>query len=153
MNNLEKVLISNKPVRCEKCQGKLFHIGGGKYQCEKCENIVMDDFGKVKHFLEENGPSTAPVISQATGVKIDIINMFLKQGRVEITENSKYFLQCEKCGCSIRSGRFCIDCARELTQGIQRIFFNEVGDKPKHKSDLQGKMHFLNKQEKESKKK
>lgn len=144
MADLEKLLISNKPVRCE-CGGKLFHIGGGQYECHTCKNITMDDFGKVKAFLDENGPSPAMVISQATGVSTDIIDMFLKNGRLEITENSKYFIKCEKCGCSIRSGRFCIDCAKELTQGIQRIFFNEVGDKPKHAPKIQGAMHYLDK--------
>ena len=144
-DKLEKFLIDNKPVKCEQCKGKLFHIGGGQYECEKCKNIVLDDFGKVKQFLEENGPSPAPIISQHTGVKIEIIDMFLKNGRVEIIEGSKYYLQCEKCGCSIRSGRFCIDCAKERVQGIQHIYFNEVGDKPKTSAEHQGKMHFLKK--------
>ena len=142
MNDIEKLLLTNKPTKCE-CGGKLFHIGGGKYKCEKCGNLVLDDFGKVKQFLEENGTMSIMAISQCTGVSIEIIESLLKDGRVEISENSKYFLGCQKCGCAIRSGRFCIDCARELSQGIQKIFYNEVGEKPKN-ANMQGKMHFLN---------
>ncbi len=145
MENLELYFINNKPTSCKSCRGKVFHIGGGRYQCKTCDTIILDDFGKVKQFLEANGPSTAPVIAQHTGVRMDVIEWFLKNGRVEIMENSRYFLQCERCGCSIRSGRFCIDCARELTGGIQRIFFQEVGEKPKKSTEMQGKMHFLDK--------
>ena len=143
MKNVEKILLLNKPIRCE-CGGKLFHIGGGKYECQICNKIVLDDFGKVKQFLEENGPLPMIVISQGTGVSIEILEGLLKDGRLEIPENSKYFLGCEKCGCAIRSGRYCIDCARALAHGIHKIYYNEVGDKPKDKR-LKGKLHFINK--------
>ena len=143
MENVEKLLLTNKPVKCE-CGGKLYHIGSGKYKCQACDKAVLDDFGKVKQFLEENGATPIVVISQSTGVSTEIIEDLLRDGRVEITENSKYFISCQKCGCSIRSGRFCIDCAKELSHGIQKIFFNEIGEKPK-KVDMQGKMHFINK--------
>ncbi len=142
MSDIGKVLLTNKPVKCE-CGGKLFHIGSGKYQCETCGSLVMDDFGKVKQFLEENGVMPIVAISQCTGVSVEVIEGLLKEGRVEISENSQYFLDCQKCGCAIRSGRFCVDCAKELAQGVQKIFYNEIGEKPKEPK-MQGKMHFLN---------
>ncbi len=142
MNEIEKFLLSNKPVQCEECGNKLFHIGSGKYKCSVCENVMMDDFGKIKALLEEKGPTPILTISQLTGVSVETIEMLLKDGQVEITENSKYFLECAKCRCSIRSGRFCTDCAKELASGVQRIFYNEVGEKPKN--EVKAKMHFLN---------
>lgn len=141
MRDIEKVLLMNKPTKCD-CGGKLFHVGGGKYKCEKCDNFVFDDFGKVKQILEENGVMTIWEIHQHTGVSVEVIEGLLKDGRVEIAENSKYFLSCQKCGCAIRSGRFCIDCAKVLANGIKKIFFNEVGEKPKN-AKMHGKMHFL----------
>ena len=141
MNNVEKLLLTNKPTKCQ-CGGKLFHIGGGKYKCKTCEEVVLDDYGKVKQFLEENGAVPSMVISQCTGVSIEIIDSLLKDGRLEIVENSKYFLNCQKCGCAIRSGRFCIDCAKELAQGVQSLLYNEVGEKPKNEN-RQGKMYYL----------
>ena len=143
MNDIEKMLIMNKPMVCH-CGGKYCHIGGGKYECQKCREIVLDDYGKVKQFLGENGPAQAMVISAATGVSMEIIDYLLKHGSVEIVEGSRYYLQCSKCGCSIRSGRFCVDCAKELTHGIEQVFYNEIGDKPKYEVKQTGKMHFLN---------
>lgn len=153
MNPLEKMLILSKPVTCE-CGGKYFHLGGGEYKCQNCNDIKYDDFGKVKKFLDENGPASTLVISSATGVSSETIEFLLKDGRVEIIEGSKYYLRCDRCGCSIRSGRFCIDCAKQLTNGLQEVFFNEVGEQPKYNREYKksgfevkqtGKVYFLDK--------
>ena len=142
MNDVEKMLLLNKPTTCQ-CGSKLYYIGGGQYQCRKCDEITLDDFGKVKQFLNENGVMPVATISQCTGVSMEVIEFLLQDGRVEIAENSKYFISCQKCGCAIRSGRFCIDCAKELAHGIEKIAYNEVGERPKN-IEVQGKMHFLN---------
>lgn len=65
---------------------------------------------------------------------------------MEIPEGSKYYLKCEKCGCSIRYGRFCPDCVRELAGEIKAVFHEDVGEKPKCEpdSDMKGRMHYLN---------
>ncbi len=143
---LEHLVINSKPVRCSECNGKMFYVGGGRYECETCGHIALDDFGKVKEFLEEHGPSPAVVISAATGVSQEVIDGFLKKGRVEIPEGSPYYLKCEKCGCSIRYGRFCADCAAQAVGKVKAIFNEEVGEKPKYelKSEKNGKIHFLN---------
>lgn len=143
-NDLEKLIIGNKPVECELCGGKMFYLGGGKYKCKSCGYETLDDFGKVKEFLEANGPSPAMAVSRATGVRSDVIEIFLKKGRVEIPEGSKYFLNCERCGCSIRYGRYCPECVKELAGDIQAVFSEDVGEKPKFEvnPDMRGKMHF-----------
>lgn len=35
-NDLEKLIMGNKPVHCDMRNGKMFYIGSGKYRCEKC---------------------------------------------------------------------------------------------------------------------
>ncbi len=144
--DLEKLIIGNKPVICENCQGKMFYVSSGKYECRLCGHIVLDDFGKVKQYLEDYGPSPAIVVSEATGVPTEIIEMFLKRGRIEIPEGSKYYLKCERCSCSIRYGRFCPDCVRELANGIKVLFNEDVGAKPKYEvnPNMAGKMHYFN---------
>ena len=129
---IESIVLASRPISCSKCRGKLFYIGSGKYKCERCENEVMDDFGKVKAFLEENGPSPAVVIGESTGVRVEVIEFFLKKGRLEILENSAFYLQCEKCGCAIRYGRYCPQCAKSLLGGIKAIFHEDVGERPKN---------------------
>ncbi len=143
---LENVFLANRPISCKKCNGKLFYIGSGKYKCDPCDTEFYDDFGKVKEYLEINGPSSAVIISEKTGVRMELIELFLRKGRLEIIENSKFYIKCEKCGCAIRYGRFCPHCARELLGGIQAMFHEDAGECPKNSPKLKdGKMHFLHK--------
>ena len=149
-NDKKLMLLKDKPIICEKCHDKLYFIGGGRYKCNSCGYEVLDDFGKVKEFLEENGPSPSIIISEKTGVRRDVIELFLEKGRLEIPEGSDYYIKCAKCGCSIRYGRFCPDCTQKLAGGI-KVFFNEdMGEKPKSekKLNMSGKMYFLERNDK-----
>ena len=143
---IEKALIERKPMQCEICGEKVYYLDGGKYQCRSCGHIMLDDFGKVKEYIEEHGPSHSVAITAATGVHPDIIDVFLRKGRLEIPEGSKYYIQCQKCHCSIRYGRFCPDCITETAGGIKAVFSEDVGEKPKFELDLDKKarIHFFN---------
>ena len=141
---IESIVLASRPISCPSCRGKLFYVGSGKYKCERCEKEVMDDFGKIKDFLEAQGPSSSVEIAEATGVKIEVIDFFLKKGRLEITENSHFYLQCEKCGCAIRYGRYCPQCAKVLLGGVKSFFHEDVGEcpkKPTHSSEA--KMRYF----------
>ncbi len=142
--DLERLMINNKPIICEKCSKKMYYVHSGMYRCNACGHEVLDDYGKVKQFLELNGPMPIMTISYATEVRPEIIELFLRQGRVEIPDGSKYYISCEKCGCSIRFGRFCPECVRELAGGIMNAFCSEIGERPKRNNGMQGRMHFLN---------
>ncbi len=146
MADLYKLLTKNKPTKCNVCNGKMSYISNGKYKCSVCGYEILDDFGKVKEFLEEYGPTSAAIISRATGVHSDVIELLLKNGKVEIPEGSDYYIKCEKCGCNIRYGRYCPSCVRGITGKMKSVFNEEIGEKPKNeiKSNMIGKMHFLN---------
>lgn len=130
-----------KPTCCSKCGGEVEFRGHGEYRCKACGNVEMDDFGKVKKYINENGPTPALIIAENTGVAMDRINQFLRQGRVEIPENSEVYIRCEKCGTEIRFGRFCPACASKLSKDLKGVF--EVGEVPKKKPEGDGKMRFL----------
>jgi len=140
-----KEFSERRPIRCSKCKGRLRYVGGGRYECFDCGNEEIDDFGKVKEYVDANGPKPAIIIEENTGVPADIINGMLREGRLEIPEGSLVYINCEICGCAIRFGRYCPDCIRSRTNSLKNVFFNpEVGEKPtsppKHQD---GKMHFF----------
>lgn len=143
LDDLEKLVIDNHLVRCRVCGGNMAYSDSGRYICAHCQHVELDGYGKVKKFLEENGPAPLIVISRATGIDQDAIEGFLKKGRIELPENSDYYLKCEKCGCSIRYGRMCPECAKALTNSITAVFNEDVGERPKFEpvSGLSGKMH------------
>lgn len=141
----EMLVTENRPMFCRTCREKMRLIGGGKYKCDSCGEEVLDDFGKIKEFLDANGPATRYEIERETGVRGETVDLFLRKGRIEIPEGSKYFIQCEQCGCNIRFGRYCPACAKQIAGGIKAIFNEDVGERPKHAKENSGKMHFLNK--------
>lgn len=115
---LLKILVEKRPITCMECGGKLRYTGLGEYECIECGNVQMDDFGKVRKYLYENGAQPAPVVVSATGVPGHIVTELLKAGRLEVVQNSKSFINCEECGCSIRYGRICPDCAKDIAHKI-----------------------------------
>lgn len=147
LDELERFFLEHKPIKCERCSGKLDYIGSGKYECEVCKHLMMDDFGKVKAYIDENGPATIIELSAMTGVRTSLIESFLKKGRLEIPEGSDFYISCEKCGCNIRYGRYCPDCIAQTSRGIKLLFHEDMGERPKGhlSSNSKGKMHFFNK--------
>lgn len=142
MEKFDKVIFRDTPVHCKNCGGKLEYKGSGRYKCQICGTIKLDNFGKVREYIEENGPASAMEISMATGISVTQIGEYLRKGRLEVPENSNVFIHCERCGCDIRYGRFCPECARELANDVKRAFLAEdVGERPKK---IRGKMRFIN---------
>ena len=144
MQDWETMFMESKPVECSDCKGKMKYIGSGTYQCEKCKKEEKDAFGKVKEYLNEHGPTPIVVLQEETGVHQSLLQAFLRNGSLEIPEGSKYYLGCQKCGCSIRYGRFCPECTRELAGGIKTAFNADMGERPKTVTGDGSKMHFLN---------
>lgn len=132
-NSLDEIRL-RKPLCCTKCGGQLKPLYSGVYECQLCRGLELDDFGKVKLYIEEHGKQPAIILAEKTGVPIDTIEMLLKTGRLEIPEGSDVYISCERCGCDIRYGRYCPECMKILVGDVKRAFFNEnIGEKPKQK--------------------
>lgn len=128
---------------CKFCGGMFRYYGYGYGYCERCTPIDDEMFHRVKDYIWENGTVTMAVASEATGVSMKQITQYLRDGRLEIPEDSKIFIRCELCGTDIRYGRYCQECAsrtlKGLTSAIKMDLF-EIGETPKK---LRGKMHTL----------
>lgn len=126
---------------CPTCGEPMKYMFGEVYKCSKCGRSELTDFGKVREFLEKSGPQPAVVISRETGVELNVIDKFLREGRVEIPDGSDIYIKCQSCGTDIRYGRFCPECMMKISKDIgQAMLAPEVGEKPRIKS---GKMHTL----------
>ena len=138
-NHLQKVYTSTK---CPKC-GTAYEDGNSRmYTCPNCGFEEPTTFGIVRTYLEEHGNRSAIEISRDTKIPVQEINSFLRQGRLEIPEESDVFIDCKRCGISIRYGKFCPACAEALAKELKEAFdITTVGPVPK---SLQGKMHSLN---------
>lgn len=131
-------LIENKPVQCSACGEKLYYLKDGRFYCRNCGHETLDDLGKVKAYIQQHGEQPIMFIAQATGVAPEIIEFVIRDSNVEIPKDSKYFLACEKCGCSIKIGNFCNPCIRELAGGIKNLLREDM----RLKNNMAGRMHI-----------
>ena len=133
---------------CARCRRMFTYSGFGHRYCEICKEYDATDFEKVRSYIYENGTATMLELTEATGVEIHYIEQYLREGRLEIPESSNIFIHCEMCHAEIRSGRYCKDCAVQLSKNFSGVFDEyEVGEKAK-RSDGKGKMYFLGKNKK-----
>ena len=104
---------------CRKC-GKIFNFIGGLPICPICKQLDEDDFQRIKEYLYKNPGAGANIVSTELDISIEKIKRFLKDGRLEITgDEGNMILDCENCGKSIKSGRLCSDCERDLAAGFK----------------------------------
>lgn len=106
---------------CTRC-GKIYAYDGFKI-CMSCRRDDEKDFQKVKEYLNEYPGANINEVSEKTEVDSRKIIGFLKEGRLEVTDESNIVLTCERCGESIRTGRFCEKCTLEM----KREFKNSIG--------------------------
>ncbi len=121
------------PRTCTKCSGTdIEYKGVGEYVCRDCKNVMYDDFGLVRNYLEEHRGATQSQVAAETGVSMETIRQFLRDERIEIMSDSNVFMYCELCRTPIRSGRYCVACASKIAK-------KEAAEKAAaHKSTMQG---------------
>lgn len=102
---------------CKKC-GVLFDSVNESRLCSECTKQDDEVFMTVKSFIYENPGATISEVASSLEISVTRIKRYLREGRLEIIEKHNLFLECEKCGVAIQTGRFCTACTTE--------FFNEL---------------------------
>ncbi len=106
-----------EPRNCKRC-GRMFGYMGGLPICDLCKRKDEEDFENVRTYLKENPGATMREVSDACEVSVEKITRFLREGRLEVREGSNIVLECENCGRSIKRGRFCEACSKQLERDI-----------------------------------
>ncbi len=105
---------------CRKC-GKLFNYAGGQPICMACREALEEKFQEVKAYIREHKGVGINEVAEACDVEPQQITQWLRDDRLEVTEDSSLMLQCESCGQPIRSGRYCDKCKSSLTNSFNAI--------------------------------
>ncbi len=109
---------------CSRC-GKIYNYDGFKI-CYNCRKSDEKDFKIIKEYLHEYPGANISEVSEGTGVDSKKIIEFLRDGRLEIAEGGNLILECEKCGASIRTGRFCDKCANSIQRELGSVVNTEM---------------------------
>lgn len=119
---------------CTKC-GRVFSYNGVPI-CSRCSNTDEEDFKRVKEYLYDNPGATVMEVSEETGVSEKQILRYLRESRIEIRDENNMFLDCERCGKPIKSGRFCDTCIGEMQKEFGNVIkaANKQTDNPPTRS-------------------
>lgn len=128
---------------CKRC-GKLYNFIGGLPICPECKKKDDEDFKRVKEYLYDNPGASINQVSMELEVSIQRIKQYLKEGRLEIVgEGGNLILECEICGRSIRTGRFCNECSNSLKNDIASASEQIIKKSETQQADKKHGMRYL----------
>lgn len=111
---------------CRKC-GKIFNYIVGAVMCPRCKEEMEKKFQEAKKFVQENRGATIAIVAEEVGVEPQQVRQWVREERLEFSDDSLIGIACEKCGATIKSGRFCEKCKGEMVGA----FKNAIGDNGK----------------------
>lgn len=129
---------------CRKCR-RLFNYVAGPCLCNECRAEMEKKFGVVKQYIEENPHSDIRQIAKDCDVDALQIRQWIKEERLCFAEDSPIGIPCERCGKTIRSGRFCAKCKSEMTNSFNQVLNSSKKPVESRKkiSDTNPRMHYL----------
>lgn len=110
---------------CKNC-GRLFNYYGGIPICKACKDQMEDKFQQVKEYLRENPNTPIQVVSEDNEVSVKQIKQWVREERLTFSEDSPIGIDCEGCGATIKTGRFCEKCRSKM----QNEFSSMIRKKP-----------------------
>ncbi len=132
---------------CKKC-GKIFNYISGIPICQGCREKNEEIFQVVKKYIRENPRADIREVSMECEVETGQIQQWIREERLEFTEDSPIKLPCENCGAMIRAGKYCEKCKVNMAKNLSSVIEKpkmSVTTAPKKQVDHSSKMRFLDK--------
>jgi hypothetical protein len=103
---------------CKRC-GKLYVYVGGAI-CPYCLAKEEEQYRKVKHYIDNHPGCGIQETSDETGVPVDLVVEFVRQGLLVAENGPESQLVCVICKKPIVKGRICPKCEAALGMGIKQ---------------------------------
>ena len=130
---------------CRNC-GRLFNYLGGPNICPACRDEVEKKFQDVKEYIRQNPNASIQEISDDNEVTTAQIRQWIREERLQFAENSSIGIECEGCGATIKTGKYCENCKNNMANALsQSIEKPKMPEPPKEKPKKENKMRFLEK--------
>lgn len=131
---------------CRNC-GKIFNYVIGLPICPACKESAEATFQKVKEYVREHKGADIAQVAEACEVDPGQIRQWVREDRLQFSDDSPIQLACEGCGANIRSGRFCDKCKAGMANGFKNAMgLNKPAAQPEQKTTRDShtnKMRFL----------
>ncbi|MBE5966690.1 MAG: flagellar protein [Lachnospiraceae bacterium] len=133
---------------CKSC-GKLFNYLSGPPLCPNCMKALDEKFEQVKEYIYDHPRVDMQEVSEVFEVSIPQIKQWIREERLAFAEDSVIGLECERCGATIRTGRFCKSCKDKMARGLSELYPEEKPVEKLKDPRENPRMRFLNNEFKE----
>jgi rubredoxin len=106
---------------CKGC-GKLFNYMSGPPLCPTCAAALDLKFEEVKEYVYDHPRVGIQEVSEVMEVSITQIKQWIREERLAFAEDSMIGLECEGCGITIKTGRFCKACKDKMAKGFIDLY-------------------------------
>ncbi|NMO96611.1 flagellar protein [Paenibacillus lemnae] len=119
---------------CPRC-GKLYALNL-RDMCINCQKEIEQEYERCVEYLRKERGATIHEVSEATGVSIQQITRFVREGRISTVEAPNMNYPCEVCGILIRESNMCESCRSRLTKEIRQVVTDSTStDKQERSGD------------------
>ena len=128
---------------CKGC-GKLFNYLSGPPLCPNCLKALDTKFSEVKEYIYEHPGAGIQEVSEENEVSIAQIKKWIREERLSFADDSPIGVECEGCGKTIKTGRYCPLCKDKMTHNLGEMY-KEAPKKQVRKIDktVNPKMRFF----------
>lgn len=128
---------------CRSCGKMIQYMGAGPQMCGECRKKLDESFTRVKEYLKENPNCSINDLSENAEVSITQINQWIREERLIFSKDSPIGIPCERCGKTIRSGRYCKDCKDNLVKALGGGIKSAPAQPGKINGSTKARMRFL----------
>lgn len=105
---------------------------------------MEEKFQKCKEYIRENPGANIQTVADENEVSVKMIKQWVREERLTFAEGSSVGVECEGCGCTILTGRYCQNCKGRMQQSFNQII-RDSRPKPEERKPVNdsAKMRFL----------
>lgn len=127
---------------CKGC-GRLFNYLGGAPLCANCLQGLEEKFSQVKEYIYENPSAGIQIVAEENDVTVSQIKRWIREERLSFSDDSPIGVECESCGKTIKTGRFCAQCKDKMKNNLGSMYKNPAPVEKKTNQKESPKMRFL----------
>lgn len=127
---------------CKGC-GRLFNYLSGPPLCPTCAKTLDGKFEAVKEYVYDHPRVDMQEVSEVMEVSISQIKQWIREERLSFAEDSMIGIDCEGCGVTIKTGRYCKSCKDKLARGLSDLYPTSKPQQQKKDPRENPKMRFL----------
>ncbi|UJF31200.1 flagellar protein [Paenibacillus hexagrammi] len=108
-----------KVANCPRC-GKVYQKNL-RNQCQDCSREMDMALSSSLQFLQKNYKATSEQVSIETGVQLQQVHTWMKEGKLLLSDYPNLSYPCELCTQPIRKHKMCVDCLTLLNKEIRAL--------------------------------